>query len=148
MGTVNTTAEDEDTTSGLNLSLNTNVRFSVAEAGPVNFVAIGGLGVGYMQSTVNADVLEENQTDERNNSGLSASLNWGLGVEWFLTRHIAVSADATNPLAAWSRNTQVRTTTDTTGVEPVNTRAESVTSELNAGLIFQPTVRVMFHLYF
>lgn len=148
MGSVNTTTEDEDTTNGLNLSLNANIRYSVASAGPVDFVAIGGVGVGYAQSGVDSDVLDEYRTDVRTTTGFSTSLNWGLGVEWFLNRHIALSADATNPLVMLSQSTQNRDTTDTSGLEPVKTHTENITSEVNAGLIFQPSVRVMFHLYF
>lgn len=147
-GGTTTTDEDEDTTGGLNLGVGANVRYSFASAGPVDFVGIGGIGFNYGTSTVDRDVLEENVSNRTLTTGIGASANWGVGVEWFITRNVVLSADATNPLVAWNRSTTRTETENNTGAEPVSTVDESVSNTLDFGLRLAPTVRMMFHLYF
>lgn len=139
---------DEDTNGGLNLGIGGNVRYSFGSFGPVDFVGIGGIGFNYGSNTVNRDVQETGLVDRTTTSSIGATLNWGLGVEWFLSRNVVLSADAHNPLVSWTQTTVNNVQQDNTGTEPVAAQTETVNRTLNYGLIFQPTVRVMFHLYF
>lgn len=143
-----TTDTDEDTNGGLNLGLGGNVRYSFLSAGPVDFVGIGGVSFNYGSSTVNRDVQEDLVDDFTTTTSIGAALNWGIGVEWFITRNVVLSADAFNPLVSWSTSTVLNEQQDRSGGEPVTVRDETVSNNLQYGLILQPTVRMMFHLYF
>lgn len=139
--------QDGDTGGGLNLGAGANVRYALASAGPVDFVGLAGVGVHYGSRTTHLDVFVENQTQTRTNTSLQASLNWGLSVEWFITRNIVLSADATNPLASWTNTTSVERSART-GDNPRSQEERSSTTALDFGLVFNPSVRLMFHLYF
>ena len=62
------------------------------------------------------------------------ALGWGIAVGWWLSPHFEISTSATNPLVQFTRSTT--TANDTT----------SSTTDL--GLIFDPRVSVMIHVYY
>jgi hypothetical protein len=66
----------------------------------------------------------------------SVDLGWGIGVALWITRHWQLTFDATNPILAYtSTSTQTGPTT------------EDKKSTTDFGLVFDPTVTVMIHLY-
>lgn len=68
--------------------------------------------------------------------------------------NIALSADAQNPLATWTRSdsrtaAEVEFFDPDTGETLVDDRVTTARdSSFNVGAIFAPSVRLMFHLYF
>ncbi len=63
----------------------------------------------------------------------SLGLGWGVGIGWWLSPHFEISASATNPLVQFVRNST--TTSDVTS------------STTDIGLIFDPRVSLMIHIY-
>ena len=67
---------------------------------------------------------------------ISLAVVWGFSVEWFFKQHMTLSFDALNPAILL----------DTTKASAGDVDATSSTSSL--GAVFNPTVRLMFHMYF
>ena len=124
----------EDTTSELDLQLSTVVRFRMATRGPLDFVLIGAPGLSYTSTTTDPDGAD-NATKV---SSTSLGIGWGIGIEWFLRPHWSLSFDALNPLFSIAS-----TTTDRPMMLSDTTRTTTT-----YGAVFDPTVRLMGHLFF
>ncbi len=124
----------EDTTTQLDLQLSTVVRFRMATRGPLDFVLIGAPGISYTTTTTDPDGAD-NSTKV---SSTSVGIGWGIGIEWFLRPHWSLSFDALNPLFSIAS-----TTTDRPMMLSDTTRTTTT-----YGAVFDPTVRLMGHLFF
>jgi hypothetical protein len=144
------TTDDEDKSSGMDVAASASIRFPLAEKGPLDLVGIAQVAAGWGSQTQNLNVDQTDQTDTRRSSTLSAGLNWGVGIEWFLRRSLSLSLDVTNPVVTYTSTTQ-----ETQNVQPIpgtdqqfRADAKSVNSTFSYGLVFQPSLRAMVTLYF
>ncbi len=142
------TVEDEARTRGTGLEVGGTVRYPFARRGNLSLVGLGGVNVGWSSAAQDEDLRDETTVDEARSSALNASLNWGLGIEWFMRHNLALSADARNPLVSWSRTTTTTREERDTPVGRATGNSERVTTALSGGLTFRPQIRVMLHLYF
>ena len=140
--------DDETVDNTITSGLGTDLRFPVLRRGDLDMQFIGQVSAVH---TVGLPDVAEGEEAQSNNTFVKGS--YGLGIEWFFVKNIALSADALNPLVSWERSSSETkrelTFTDDTGAEQTGTavdRAEN--SALNVGAIFSPSVRLMFHLYF
>ena len=133
---------------GLDASVGAQVRYPVASRGALDLVAIGGLSFSWGSGSQESNGPGDNEVATVSRQNLGASLGYGLGIEWFLGHGLALSADAQNPLVGWSRTTVVNESRSTIGDTPRTSREETSNSGFNWGLIFQPQIRVLMHLYF
>lgn len=104
------------------LSAGAAVRFGVARRGPVQLLGVGEVGVSRARS----------ETDGMSSTMSSTQLSWGLAIDYWLRRHLALSVSATNPLV--SRSTFGGGDSDFT------------TSSY--GLQLDPTIAMMVHLFY
>jgi hypothetical protein len=74
--------------------------------------------------------------DNNNRTVTTAGLGYGVALAYWLTAHWSLSLTATNPLVAFSRTRQE------TGVG-----REMTTRTTTFGLVFDPQVALMIHLY-
>jgi len=74
--------------------------------------------------------------DNNNQTTTTFSLGYGLGVAYWISSHWNLSLAATNPLLSYVRNRQETGTTTTT-----------VNKTTTFGLVFDPQVALMIHLY-
>lgn len=109
-------------------------RFQAAERGNVELQALGGAGFGWSSSVDDPEGTENNTTT----SGLSASLTWGLGVNWWVSPNFALSGDATNPLVGVSSSKS----------SPEVGDSSSTNSSFGVNIGWDPTVRMMGHVFF
>jgi len=119
--------ETED--SGFDFLLETTARIPLASAGDLEFVVLGGAGLGY-----SSDNPEGNDNDSK---ATTISLLWGIGIDYWLTERWTLSLTASNPLLQVTSTSQDQfggTSADATSV--------------SAGAIFSPTIAAMVHLYF
>jgi hypothetical protein len=116
------------TTATTDLQLATTARFPLATLRNLDFVGLGGFTVGYTR--VNPD------GDDNDNSLSTISLDWGLGIDYWFSSNIGFSGTALNPFASRVSSTQQMPGDDQT------------TTTTSFGLIFEPNVVFMVHLYF
>ena len=89
---------------------------------------ISGLLVGNFLAAIDATVV----------STTTVGVGWGIGLEWFLRPHWSLSFDALNPLFSIAK-----TSTD----RPL-LLSDSSRTVTTYGAVFDPTVRLMAHLFF
>ncbi|HVK78900.1 MAG TPA: outer membrane beta-barrel protein [Kofleriaceae bacterium] len=118
----------ESTTTTIELAIGVNARYPLASRGPVDLVAIGGLGFGWR--TTDPDGVGDETTT-------SAAIVWGLGLDYWLGPHWQISMSATNPLVQYESVAQ--------NVPMVPDTSQSSTT---LGLAFDPKVTAMVHLYY
>ena len=144
-GTTTNTTTTSDSANGLDVSIAGNFLYALANAGPMSFHVIGGLGFGYVSNTeipsFTAPVTKESLTATTTSVGLS----WGVAVEWAFTKNFVASAEATNPLVTWSN---VKTVAHVETNIPSTSDVTHEVSGVSGGLVLRPTVRLLFHLYF
>ena len=118
----------ESTTSTIELAIGVNARYPLASRGPVDLLAIGGLG--FRWRTTDPDGMGDETTT-------SAAIVWGLGLDYWLGPHWQISMSATNPLVQYESVAQ--------NVPMVPDTSQSSTT---LGLAFDPKVTAMVHLYY
>lgn len=139
------TTEGEDKGSGYTAGVGANVRYDLLSRGPFDLVGILGGRFSYDSRLAQVDVLDTTQRNEQRKNTIDAGLDWGLGVVWFLSNNLSVSADVTNPLLTF---TSEKTTTERDRPNGNQERATQEKSGVDYGLSFSPVARVLFHLYF
>ncbi len=133
------------------LTVGTQLRLPVKTRGNLDLQVLGGAMVGHI--ILPEEFPEDDDVTDRSSITIT-TLQWGLGIEWFFRRNIAVSIDAANPLLQWQisrfeRTAQVEfTDPETMEEETGEEQTRSRESTLAAGFIFDPRVRLMFHIYF
>lgn len=110
------------------LAIGSLVRYPLAEHGKIDFELLGSLLVD--TTKVNPD------GPDNDTRTTTLALGWGLGIGYWITRHWELSFDAANPLFEYSKTSQQTSST---------TQMTSATTEF--GLVFDPTVALMIHLY-
>ncbi|MFZ5470111.1 MAG: outer membrane beta-barrel protein, partial [Myxococcota bacterium] len=144
-------SSSENRAGDIDLSVGANVGYRLARRGPVDLAAIGGVSLGFGNETENLGVDDPANPHTVRTSTFSAALSWGIGVEWFFAKHLGLSASATNPLLGYSSTSTREDETQTTGgANPttITTVTQGSTGGTTIGVVFRPTVRAMFHLYF
>ncbi|HEU0032114.1 MAG TPA: hypothetical protein VFQ53_15880 [Kofleriaceae bacterium] len=121
---IGTSTTDSITETGLG----TVVRFPLSKRGRVDLEVLGAANI----DSVNLD--PEGEDDQRRTTTLS--LAYGLAVTSWITSHWQVSLTAANPIVTWAKVRQEN-----------GPMSVTVTSETTFGLIFEPTVAIMVHLY-
>jgi hypothetical protein len=105
-----------------------HARLPVFSAGKVDFVLLGGAGIGYHKDAPDGD---ENDTTTEN-----VFLDWGLGLDYWPKPRWCLSASATNPLVSLTRTRQ-----EMLGDDRKDTSAA-------IGLVFDPVIYAMLHMFF
>ncbi len=117
------------------VGLGVNLRYVLARAGNLDFQGLAGIGFDN----------QGHQTDPNGPNNLTREvdttlgLNYGIAIEWYFARHLSFSADAMNPIVSYSVKSQVA---------PGPPQVSSTTSSFSLGLVWSPTVRLLFHVYF
>ena len=107
-----------------------NVRKPMMSRKNVDLLGIIGGGLDISSSSTKVDTAKTSST------GIGLAATWGLGVEYWPTHHWSLSLDATNPLL------NVASTSGKQGA------VKTSSTSFFIGGIFDPTVRVMGHLYY
>lgn len=142
------TAEDEERRRNTGIEVGGTVRYPFARRGNLALVGLGGVNVGWSNTAVDDDLRDDTTVNETRTNAFNASLNWGLGIEWFMRHNLALSADARNPLVSWNRTATTTRIERDTPVGRAVSDTENVNSTVSGALTFRPQVRVMVHLYF
>jgi hypothetical protein len=110
------------------LAVGANVRLPLASRGRGDFMLVGGA----------AAALSKNNPEGADNSVTTTSLalTWGVGIDYWLSRSFSISMTATNPVIA-----HTSTSFEAAGDDPSN-------STTGLGVVFDPALDVMLHLYF
>ena len=83
------------------------------------------------------DNLKDNPDGDNNNTTTTTlSVSWGLAINYWIGRHWAFSLSATNPLVTYTKKKQ-----------EMGAGAVTATTDTSFGIIFDPVVFAMFHLY-
>jgi len=118
----------ETTTSTTELGLGALIRYPVIKSGRVDLEAVGSVDVD--NTKVDPDGADNNTTTT------TIGVSWGLAINYWITKHWDLSLTAENPLFSYSKQTQEQAG-----------GMETTTSTTNVGLIFEPVVFLMVHLY-
>lgn len=125
---VDFTDGDSTSDSASEVGLGTNVRIPVVGHGPVDLLIVAGARFDLASSNPDGD--------DNESSTVGTSLLWGLGLEYWLSRHGVISLTATNPLVSYLSTTEAQFD------------GEEVTqSSWSAGAIFRPDVMLLAHLF-
>lgn len=108
------------------LGLVTTVRVPVASAGPLDFIVLGGGGAAYGST--------DPEGDENTVTNTAFFLVWGLSIEYWLSARWCFSVTATNPFLSLDKTSDEQSDT-----------SESTTA---IGIIFDPDIVAMFHLFY
>ncbi len=119
-------ADTENTANAVVLS--TTARYPMMSRGPTDFIVLGG--VNFSRFAADPDGADNNSTTS------VAALVWGLSVEWWISQRWAFSFTAINPIVSRVSTTMENAIDDTT------------TTDFSFGLIFDPNIIAMFHLYY
>ena len=95
----------------------------------VDFDIIGSAGINSAK--------DDPMGDNNNTTTTRLSLGWGLGIDYWVTHHWQLSMTASNPFVDSTRVEME------TGATTPNT-AHTITT---LGLVFNPTIALMIHLY-
>lgn len=124
--TIDRPVGDSDEDGQTSIGVGALVRFPVASRGPVDIVGVAVAAIGRDS--------EDPDGPGNENTFTSAGLAWGVGVDYWISRHVAVSLNATNPLV-----TYVKTSLDEGDFEQTTA---------SAGLTWNPTGLAMVYLYY
>jgi hypothetical protein len=116
------------TTTTTELALGTLLRLPVIKRHRTEFQVLGNA----LLDTVKTHP----DTPDSDTRSTTVGLGWGIGVAFWITRHWQITFDATNPILTYT------STTMQTGPQTEDKRSTS-----DFGLIFDPTVTAMIHLY-
>jgi len=118
----------ETSTSTTGFEVGADVRLPQRIRGPVDLVVVAGGALGITQTNPDGD---------NNDRGtLFADAHWGLGLEYWVRPQWVISLTGTNPLLLYQKQKQETPAGDTT------------TSQTTVGLIWEPDVVAMLHLFF
>lgn len=139
LGNVNTRQEAPDievvdSTRRTDLTVAALGRFQLAERGNVELQALGGARVNWSSSVNDPEGTENNTTT----SFLGLGLDWGVGVNWWVSPNFALSGDATNGLVS------VRSSKTSPEVGESSTSSNG----LDVSVGWDPTIRMMGHVFF
>jgi hypothetical protein len=110
------------------LTIGTLVRFPLIKRGRADFEIIGDTALA---------VVKDNPDGDNNDvTNTTFSIGWGIGIGYWLSTHWQLSFTATNPLIAF-------TSTDT----EVGAGMDQKTSSTQVGVVYDPAVTLMIHLY-
>ena len=109
------------------LELGTLVRIPLSHNAKFDFEGLVGAAVGTVKTNP--------EGDDNNTSTTRLGLNWGIAVNYWLSAHWALSASAYTPFVSYTKQT-----TETPGDEATQTN-------IAAGVIWDPTVVFMIHLF-
>lgn len=115
-------------TSTTSLALVTTVRVPLASSGPLDFIILGGGGASYSSTDPEGDDNAESDT--------VFFLLWGLSVEYWIGPRWCFSMTATNPFLSLSKSKEEMPGDDAS------------TSTTAIGIIFDPDIVAMFHLFY
>jgi hypothetical protein len=115
-----------DVSYGSAVSVGASVRFGVARRGPVQLLGVGNVGVSRASSSFGASMA----------TMTSATLSWGIAIDYWLQRHLALSVSAINPLVSHS------------GARDRSGGMEQAYSSTSYGLTIAPTIGMMLHLFY
>jgi len=121
VGPTTTTKQTELTAASL-------VRYPVRAHRKVDLEAIGTAALS--SQTLNPE------GDDNNRTTTLVQLGYGVGLAFWFTRHWNLSLTATNPLIAYTRTRQ-----------EMGTGMSSTNKTTTVGLVFDPTIALMIHLY-
>jgi hypothetical protein len=116
--------KDSDTT----LEAGANVRIPMAERGPIDFILQAGAALSFSIAD------PEGPDNSTKNTLLAAT--WGVSLDWWVYRNIAVSLTGTNPFVLVTHQT----------VDQVG--ADNKTTNVLIGAIFEPNIILMGHLFY
>lgn len=119
--------EDVEENSTSQMGLGANFRIPVKRHGPVDFLLVAGARVESLST--------DPEGDENDTATDTVSIIWGLGVEYWLGPHVAISLTGTNPFAAYTNEWEEQEGDDAN------------TSSWAAGLIFDPDVSLLVHVF-
>ncbi len=119
----------DDSNAAFEFTLGANVRLPLKSRGPLDFILVGGASLGFAS--------EDPDGDDNNSAAFAINLNWGLSIEWWLSESWVFGFTATNPLVSYNSQSQE--------MGPDVTQDSSTTS---LGLVFDPNVTFMLHLFF
>lgn len=122
----------ENTQNEFDFMVASQVRLPLVSRGRADLVGLGAATMAFGRGTNDPDG-PDNSTDTGN---LAFALLYGLSVEYFVFPHWVISFDATNPVFALARQTQ----------EMNDVKATD--SSFAIGAIWNPTVRLMLHLFY
>lgn len=126
--TTGATGASDASTTTTDLSVGSLVRIPLMRDGRIDFELVGAALFDYHK--VNPD------GPDNDTSNTTFSVDWGLGMEYWITQHWNLSLTATNPLFEFQSQTV------DTG-PGMNTH----TSTSTFGVVFDPDVFLLFHLY-
>ncbi|HEY1817998.1 MAG TPA: hypothetical protein VGG74_36900 [Kofleriaceae bacterium] len=110
------------------LGLGTLVRYPLIRHRRVDFEIVGSVGVDISKDSPPGGDMDKTTT--------TFGIGWGIGIGYWLSRHWQLSATATNPLLAFTKQSM-----ETSATETMSTTTTSV------GITFAPAISFMIHLY-
>lgn len=113
--------------SATTLDLGAALRFGVARRGPVQLLGVAGARL----------TRGSTEAGDTTTQASSASASWGLAIDYWLQRHVALSVSATNPLVSHSVFAG-----SSGGMD------QAALSSTTYGLSFDPTFAMMVHLFY
>ena len=108
-------------------TVGTTVRIPVITHGKYDFEILGDGTITSVSTPLDAAGMDSSRTTTLN-------LNWGIAIAWWLTPHFEVSVEGRNPLVSFTRNSA--------------SNSDTTTSATDVGLIFEPKVGAMLHIYY
>jgi hypothetical protein len=123
-------SNSDDVDKSVRLVLETTARFHLAQRGRMDFLMIGGFGVGFQSED------PEGVSNIHNSTTLSGL--WGVAIDYWITRHLSFSLTARTPVLA-----VVKDVMELPG--PGNDLKQTNTA---LQLAFEPTINMMVHLFF
>ncbi len=106
-------------------------RYALASRGNLDLSALAGLELAYQSRDPGGPMPATSTTTV-------FDLEWGFGIDWYFTSNWSLSLDAVNPFFTYAG-----TSTDNPGMAP-----DTSSSTTLFGIIFDPRLFVMTHLYF
>jgi opacity protein-like surface antigen len=128
---------DADTTDkwdGQAAILSMDFRYGFMHNQQASAIVIAGVNFGLGALNANPDGPNNNTIA----TDLAFALTWGLGVEWFITRHLALSGEMVSPLLQVVSQTR----------NDPNADVVQSQSTFDIALNFIPGARLMFHVYY
>jgi hypothetical protein len=118
----------DSTTNTVNIGFGSNLRYALTSGRGIEFVGLGGARFNFNSV--------DPEGDENSTNTTTFSVIWGLGLDYWVSSRWVISMAAFNPFFELSRQTQQSIAADTTN------------SDMGIGIIFNPTVVGMVHLFF
>ena len=105
-----------------------NLRMPRQIRGKVDFILLGGAGLGL---TINNP-----DGDDNNSQAFLVDLHWGIGLEYWVRPQLCLSLTGTNPFVTFERESQEN-----------GPGMETTTTTNTVGIVFAPNVVLMAHLF-